>query len=184
MNKKPTKKRGPLTQQEYVAETKKIWEKNKDAIARQVKLYPQCSGEPIIYFEFENKFLSNFYSSPISLRGYSFANGESAFQGFKDMNRIHEFKNILPSTAKSLGRKVSLREDWEDIKYDLMKEVVFEKFSKNPALKEKLLATESRLLVEGNWWKDSTWGVSNGRGENHLGRILMEVREELRQKTK
>lgn len=180
---KSNKKRGPLTKQEYLEETKKIWEKNKDAIARQEKLYSECSGEPIVYFESENKFLSNFYWSPILLRGYSFANGESAFQGFKDMNRIHEFEKILPSKAKSLGRQVSLRKDWEEIKYDLMKEVVFEKFSKNHQLKQKLLATENRLLVEGNWWNDSTWGVSNGKGENHLGRILMEVRKTLREQT-
>ena len=48
-----------------------------------------------------------------------------------------------------------------------------------PILGAQLLATNDHELVEGNVWYDYWWGVYNGKGENHLGKILMSVREEL-----
>ena len=54
------------------------------------------------------------------------------------------------------------------------------KFTQNEELKEKLLATENEELVEGNTWHDTYWGVCNRRGKNKLGKILMRIREELR----
>uniref|UniRef100_UPI00345E83CD NADAR domain-containing protein n=1 Tax=uncultured Duncaniella sp. TaxID=2768039 RepID=UPI00345E83CD len=53
----------------------------------------------------------------------------------------------------------------------------------NPALAEKLIATGDAELVEGNYWHDTVWGVCDGVGENHLGKILMRVREELKNST-
>lgn len=160
-----------------------IRELNADRIKELQEARPECSGEPIIHFEGEYKFLSNFWRSPMKVRNYSFQNGESAFQGFKDMKRITEFESIKPSEAKKLGRKVKLRDDWEWIKNGIMEEVVRAKFTQNRELADKLLATENRLLVEGNWWNDRIWGVSNGTGENRLGEILMNVRLELQNMT-
>ncbi len=60
-----------------------------------------------------------------------------------------------------------------------MLEVVRAKFRVN-VLAEKLLATGDDELVEHNTWDDSFWGTCNGEGENHLGKILMKVRQELR----
>lgn len=156
-----------------------IWEDNKKRIQEIANEHPECEGEPIFHFDGQYGFLSNFHDSDITVAGHSFLNGESAFQGFKDMKRIGEFSDILPGKAKRLGRQVRLRSDWEDIKSDVMYTVVLAKFSQNETLKEQLLDTGNRLLVEGNWWKDTTWGVSNGRGENRLGEILMRVRREL-----
>ena len=50
------------------------------------------------------------------------------------------------------------------------------------SLKSKLLSTGDCLLEEGNWWGDKFWGVDikTREGENHLGKIIMQVREELR----
>lgn len=157
-----------------------IWEANRERISEIAKEYPECVGVPLFYFDGKNSFLSNFEHSPIELRGFKFANGEAAFQGFKDMSRTAEFENLTPSEAKRLGRQVSLRPDWEQVKYGVMYEVVYSKFSQNDDLKDKLLATGNRLLVEGNWWNDKIWGVSRNKGENHLGIILMRVRDELR----
>jgi predicted NAD-dependent protein-ADP-ribosyltransferase YbiA (DUF1768 family) len=56
---------------------------------------------------------------------------------------------------------------------------VKDKFSRNPELRVKLLNTGDLQLVEGNYWGDTFWGVCNGKGENHLGKILMRVRKEL-----
>ena len=63
-----------------------------------------------------------------------------------------------------------------------MKEIVRAKFEQHPELTEKLLATGDTYLEEGNTWGDRIWGTVNGQGANNLGRILMEVREELKEK--
>ena len=77
-----------------------------------------------------------------------------------------------------MGRSVSLRPDWEDIKDDVMLEGLYRKFT-NDELAEWLLDTGDEELVEGNWWGDRYWGVCNGIGQNKLGKLLMKVREEL-----
>lgn len=61
-----------------------------------------------------------------------------------------------------------------------MYEICMAKFTQNEDLKEKLLATGNDILEEGNTWGDKVWGTVNGVGENKLGKILMKVREELR----
>ena len=61
-----------------------------------------------------------------------------------------------------------------------MYELCKAKFTQNEDLKEKLLATGNDILEEGNTWGDRVWGTVNGVGENRLGKILMRVREELR----
>lgn len=75
---------------------------------------------------------------------------------------------------------VHLRPDWDLIKDKVMYEVCWLKFSTHPDLKEKLLATGDRELVEGNFWGDAYWGVYLGVGENKLGKTLMKIRSELR----
>ena len=73
-----------------------------------------------------------------------------------------------------------LRGDWEEVKDNIMYEICKAKFTQNEDLKEKLLATGNDILEEGNTWGDRVWGTVNGVGENRLGKILMRVREELR----
>ncbi len=79
-------------------------------------------------------------------------------------------------------RKVLLRSDWEQVKVQLMEEIVRAKFTQNADLAQMLLATGNRLIQEGNTWHDVFWGVDQKteKGENHLGKILMKIREELR----
>ena len=87
---------------------------------------------------------------------------------------------MAPNKAKAKGRNVILRSDWEQIKNKIMYEVCYAKFTQNPELKEKLLLTGDEELIEGNTWHDTYWGVCNRRGKNKLGKILMRIREELR----
>lgn len=70
-----------------------------------------------------------------------------------------------------------LVDDWDDRKFSLMKSLVGTKFSEHDNLMAKLVATGKAQLIEGNTWGDKIWGVCDGEGENHLGRILMEIRE-------
>ena len=98
------------------------------------------------------------------------------------MKKIRRLSVGLPvAKAKRRGSQAALRQDWNAVKTGLMKEIVTAKFTQNPHLAEKLLATGDRQIAEGNTWGDTFWGGDGrtGEGKNHLGRILMQVRREL-----
>lgn len=129
------------------------------------------------------EFLSNFYEAPIEYGGLRFGSGEAAFQAQKCMDAEGRqcFQALRPAEAKRAGRRVTLRPDWEQVKVALMEEIVRAKFFQNEALAQMLLATEDRLIQEGNTWHDTFWGVdqTTKEGENNLGKILMKIRQEL-----
>lgn len=133
-------------------------------------------------FRGNNYFLSNFYEKPLTYDGITYQNSEAAFQAQKttDIDVRRQFADLDPSAAKKMGRKISLRPDWEQVKVQVMYEVVSAKFSQNPDLKEMLLATGNEELIEGNDWGDRIWGQVDGKGQNLLGQILMRVRDELK----
>ena len=124
-------------------------------------------------FSCEHRFLSNFYPSPIVADGFQFPTVEHAFQAAKtaaenEKRRIASAKS--PARAKSLGRRVALRKDWESVKVGIMKQCVELKFQSHPDLAKLLLATGDARLIEGNSWNDTFGGVCGGRGKNHLGK--------------
>lgn len=137
-------------------------------------------------FEREYAFLSNFYPSPIEYEEIKYLTVEAAFQAAKTPD-LHMKMAIAtadhPGKAKRMGRKVVLREDWEEIKDRVMEECLRLKFS-DPVLREKLLATEDEELEEGNWWHDNYWGSCycsrcGDVGKNKLGYLLMKIRKEI-----
>ena len=105
----------------------------------------------------------------------------AAFQAAKtlDQEDRKRFQTMAPTIAKREGYKVKLRENWEDIKIDVMYQIVLAKFSQNEFLKQKLIATGREWLEEGNTWGDRTWGTVDGIGNNYLGKVLMAVRSVL-----
>ena len=133
-------------------------------------------------FRGEYFFLSNFYNAPVQYDEITFLNNESAFQSMKCIDREERcsFAPLDPSAAKRKGRHVKLREDWENVKEQYMYDIVLAKFTQNSDLRAKLLATRDAYLEEGNTWGDREWGTVNGVGNNKLGKILMTVREVLR----
>ena len=138
-------------------------------------------GEVIDQFRGEFHWLSNFYSCPVPFEGLTFDSSEAAFQAAKclDMKERERFLGLSGGQAKRLGRRVELRSDWETVKIEIMRQVLKSKFTQNPELREKLIATGDTELIEGNNWNDRFWGVCRGVGQNHLGKLLMEVRAEL-----
>lgn len=130
-------------------------------------------------FDGKYRFLSNFWEAPVLYDGLFYQNNEAAFQAAKveDHNERGTFQGLNPSQAKKKGRYVELRSDWEDIKTNVMVEIVLDKFIRNPILTFKLILTKNAYLEEGNTWNDKIWGVCNGVGENRLGHILMGVRQ-------
>ena len=136
-------------------------------------------------------FLDNFYKKDILIDGETWPTIEHYFQASKCKSEDTEsFLKILnasyPSQAKQLGRRVQLRDNWEEIKYSVMKKGVLAKFTQHQTLKEALINTNDAILIEGNFHHDNIWGnckcanCKNINGKNWLGKILMEVRDELR----
>ena len=138
-------------------------------------------SDVIDHFRGEFDWLSNFFQCQVEFEGMNFSNVEAAFQAAKclDMKERERFFGLSGGQAKRLGRRVELRSDWEDVKIDIMRQVLKSKFTQNPELKAKLIATGDAELIEGNKHRDFFWGVCNGKGQNHLGKLLMEVRAEL-----
>mgnify|MGYP001278020317 CR=1 FL=1 len=127
-------------------------------------------------------FLSNFFAHPIGVGGMTFATAEHAFAAAK--TDLPDEKRAIaaaptPAEAKRLGREVTLRPDWDDIRLDVMREIVNIKFN-DPTLAGQLLDTGDALLREGNDWGDRFWGVCADESENWLGRILMDKRRTLK----
>ena len=132
---------------------------------------------------FSNKyeFLSNFADCPngVLFDGIKYKSSEAAFQAAKCavFSERKKFENLTPLEAKRLGRKIKLRSDWEEVKHDVMFQIVLTKFVMNPYYGKSLIDTKNAELIEGNHWNDTYWGICCGEGENHLGIILMQVRE-------
>lgn len=139
----------------------------------------QCKIES---FDKEFHFLSNFHPAPLMYHGIAYPTSEHAFQAAKTLNENSQMNiSILgtPAEAKRYGKTVQMRPDWYEIRIEVMAEVVRAKFMQNPSLKEKLLATDDVIIEEGNTWGDTFWGICKGEGENHLGKILMNLRNDL-----
>ena len=111
----------------------------------------------------------------------TFQNAEAAFQSAKCANEADKdrFVNLNGKDAKRLGRQIQMKPDWDITKLAAVKDILKDKFTRNPDLKQKLLQTGNIPIVEENTWNDRYWGVCNGQGSNHLGKLLMNVRAEL-----
>lgn len=145
---------------------------------------------PIDDFQGDYAFLSNFVPAPVILDGVRYPTVEHAYQAAKTME-LGEREKIrgasTPALARKMGRKLQKRSDWPDLKLDIMRDLVRQKFEGQPDLKKRLLATGEAELVEGNTWHDNFWGNCRCArcealpGQNWLGRILMDVRHQLKE---
>lgn len=135
----------------------------------------------ITKFDGEYRFLSNFYLARAAFEGVWYVSAEHAYQAAKSLDPVVrlEFRdpNLSAGQAKRRGKTISLRLDWEDVKISIMEEIVYSKFSSNVFLKSQLIKTAPFTLEEGNTWGDVFWGICHGVGQNHLGEILMGVRQ-------
>lgn len=155
-----------------------------DEVSKNVKLDADINEfNAITSFRNENYFLSNMRPAKVTYNGVTYRNAEAAFQAQKcanDSDRA-KFANMSGKEARREGRRVELRKDWDSVKLDIMRDIIRAKFSDGD-LARRLVSTGYKNLVEGNSWNDTFWGVSGGIGENNLGKVLMEVRDELREK--
>ena len=146
---------------------------------------PSAPSAPATIAEFqgEYRFLSNFWPAEIEFEGITYPTVEHAYQSAKTLDTAERRRiaaRPTPGEAKTAGRALAQRPDWEQMMFDVMERCVREKFTRHPDLRHRLLATGNATLEEGNTWGDRVWGVYQGHGDNRLGNILMKVRDELR----
>lgn len=129
--------------------------------------------------------MSNFYRCDIKYKGLIYKSSEAAWQAQKTLDEEvrKTFQFMTPAESKRAGRKVTLRPDWESVKYSIMVDVLTAKFRQNVQLLNWLMLTgEEQLLENTTGWHDNTWGdcscpkCKNITGQNLLGKALMEVR--------
>lgn len=144
-------------------------------------------------FDEPSAFLSNFAACPVTYGDegdmpITYRSVEHAFQAAKTLDpagRERLRSTGSPLTAKRLGRRVAMRPGWLEMRLEVMKVLLRQKFSREP-FRSELLATGDAKLIEGNTWHDQFWGKCNCAqhraepGENALGCLIMEVRDELR----
>lgn len=136
--------------------------------------------------EFKNKYrwLSNFYPVEITLDGIAYPSVEHAYMSSKsdDTSWKHFCSDVSNSagTVKKRSREIQLKPEWDNLKLSIMKECINQKYAQEP-FRSKLIATGNQHIQEGNWWGDQFWGVclKSGQGSNHLGKLILSVRDTL-----
>lgn len=133
----------------------------------------------ILGFFGDYRFLSNFWFAPFDISNKIYSTVEHFYQASKTINEDeHEMirSAASPEIAKRAGRRITIKDDWDSIKDNVMLVGLTAKFTQNVELQQLLLETGSSYLEETNHWGDRYWGVCNGTGLNKLGLTLMKVR--------
>lgn len=135
------------------------------------------------------EWLSNTHQSDVFFFGMRYPSAENAYHAAKVFpNERRRFQSCSPFEAMRLGDQLPPIDplSWHERKVEVMRTILFSKFHENPELARKLLATGNAHLEERLWWRDTFWGydVNLKAGENRLGRLLMEVREEFRRRAR
>ena len=160
-------------------------------LVKDDRFWPQSKGDMLYAFFGENRWMSNFHIQPLVYEGKEYQSTEAAYQAAKTDNpEIKEqIRLSSPAGAKKLGNCLNIRKDWEEVKWNIMSEIVALKFLASQELQLKLLKTYPLYLVEGNTWHDNGYGICihkdcrkgcwEKKGKNMLGKILMEIRQAL-----
>ena len=127
--------------------------------------------------------LSNFHVANVQIGDLVFRSSEAAYMAEKTpllLEKLALLQAPTPSEARILGQRVKLRDDWEDVKVEKMLMVLRAKFTQDEFCRNLLLSTGDKYIEETNWWGDDFWGKCTQNGQNNLGKLLMQIREELR----
>lgn len=136
-------------------------------------------------FSGKHAFLSNFYLCEVTYDGGDYPSVEHAYQAAKAIDpqeRLEIARCSTPARAKRLGQRVKMYNEWDQMKLDVMLVLLSRKFVRERAL--WLVGTHPEELIEGNNGHDNFWGTCvceqcGNRGYNHLGKLLMVVRDQL-----
>ena len=149
---------------------------------------PATEGPIRFFHKLENEYrgFSNYAPSPVTIQGKRYPTVEHYVQAMKfpddpvwqETIRVA----VTPEKATQLGRQPDhpVRADWDREKDGIMLTGLRAKFQQNSGLLEQLKGTMMRPLVEAS--RDTYWGEGpTGKGKNRVGKLLEQVREELRQ---
>ena len=139
-------------------------------------------------FFYENDFyvLSNFSAFQLWFAGLRFETAEHAYHWMKFPRRpglqarIREAWSAHDAFTLAGEEKANRRPDWDDVKVEVMRDILRHKVKQHAYVRRKLLDTGDRELIEDSW-RDDFWGWGPNRtGLNMLGKLWMEIRAELR----
>ena len=139
----------------------------------------------IFFYEHEFYVFSNFSSFKLLWKGYDWMTSEHAYHSekFSDPDLIRQLKEARSAhdaMKLAYANKDKYRKDWDEVKLGIMKDILRAKVKQHPYAKKKLLDSGDRELIEDSW-RDAYWGWGQNKdGENHLGKLWMEVRDEVR----
>lgn len=130
----------------------------------------------------------NFSAFKVCVDGVLYSTVEHAYQAYKFLETAPEVvKEIIESYSPSEAKKIAhanqdkQRNDWDDIKLEVMENLLRLKIEQNPYVKKKLLETGTFLICEDSP-KDNFWGIGEDRkGRNELGKLWMKLRKELQE---
>jgi len=118
-----------------------------------------------------------------------YPSSEHAYQAAKTLDKDirHSFSIMMKcDLARNYGGIVTLRPDWDNVRIQVMEDVLRSKFTLSKGCRARLIATGDTELVEGGDWHDNFWGdcwcekCKHIEGQNHLGKLLMKIRKELK----
>ena len=138
----------------------------------------------------KKNWFSNFlpFDEPILFEGILYKTPEHFYQAMKNIDRKYRYRVAISETpfqAKRIGRSCELRSDWEEIKISVMTNAIRYKFKPGTSWYYRLMKNPSELIIEWNNWHDNFWGdcvclrCADIDGQNHLGKIIMQYRDEL-----
>lgn len=128
---------------------------------------------------------SNLYKRPVEFEGTTYPTSEHAYQAGKALKpAVRQWILSAPTPALAAMAAHGLYvwdvvPDWAQIKFDRMRAVLRAKFDQHADLRELLLSTGEARLVEAGTVNNAVnrlWGEVDGKGENMLGVMLMELR--------
>lgn len=142
------------------------------------------NDKQIFFYEQEFYPFSNFSSFKLLWKGYDWMTSEHAYHSekFDDLEILEKLKqsrSAHDAMKLAYANKDKYRKDWDEIRLDVMKQILHEKVRQHPYVKKKLLESGNKVLIE-NSWRDDFWGWGPEKnGANNLGKLWMEVREDL-----
>ncbi len=140
--------------------------------------------DPVFFYEREFYPFSNFSSFAIEWKGELWMTSEHAYHSEKFNDpafklQIKNTRSAHDAFKLANANKEKYRSDWHERKFDVMEAILRAKVAQHPYVKEKLLDTGTREMIEDSW-RDALWGWGpNKDGENQLGKLWMKVRADI-----
>jgi len=126
---------------------------------------------------------SNFSNHPFEVDGVRYKTSEHFYQAAKAINDKDRQKILsakTPKECKKIANSIERRDDWENVKFDIMLKALRAKVASYEFMGPKLLATGNEEIAEDSPY-DAEWGLGkDGKGKNLLGKAWMEIRNELK----